>query len=144
MASPVLRRLLAASFVAVLLLAPAKCDVRSFKQHMEAEKRMKLMMDPTAVYGKHLSFCSEKLYLYNVASVITVKLFNHLMLFSIVEYFEKKGDITRVKPEFDEKFGHVKRSKRLTRTDVVRWEDGRIPYTIDQSYSGTTCILLTI
>ena len=45
-------RLLAAGCVAVLLLATAKCDVQSFKQHMEAEKKMKLMMDPSANYSK--------------------------------------------------------------------------------------------
>lgn len=45
--------LLAASVVLALFLASAKCDIQSFKQHMEAEKKMKLMLDPTANYGKY-------------------------------------------------------------------------------------------
>ena len=51
------------------------------------------------------------------------------------EYFEKKGDITWLKPEFREKFDHSRRSKRLTKTDIELWEDGIIPYSFSSSYS---------
>jgi hypothetical protein len=36
----------------LLLLAVANCDIQSFKQHMEAEKDMKPMLDPTAKFSK--------------------------------------------------------------------------------------------
>lgn len=58
-----LERLMAAGFVAVVLLASAKCDIQSFKQHMEAEKRTRLMLDPTAVYGKENFYKVKPVYI---------------------------------------------------------------------------------
>lgn len=65
--------------------------------------------------------------------------YNNYML--ILEYFKKEGDITWVRPEFDEIFGKLYnkngRSKRLTRTDYFTWDDGVIPFSLSESYSGS-------
>ena len=52
-----------------------------------------------------------------------------------VEYFEKVGDMTFVKPEFEEKFG-VPRSKRLTKTTIRLWEGGLVHFQISTEYTG--------
>ena len=137
-----LARLLAAVCVAVLLLATAKCDVQSFKQHMEAEKQMKLMMDPSANYSKedmHVTKSDNVLVLYSQET--SFRCYMYLLTNALccdVEYFKHEADITYVMPEFYEKFGHEEeRFKRLTSTTAAKWENGIVPYAMAESYSGT-------
>ena len=60
------------------------------------------------------------------------------MLF-FAEYFEKEGDMTWIKPEFDEKVGRPSRSKRLARKNMRKWKNGVVPYEIAGGhYTGET------